>query len=192
MSALTKTTQLPLDYTAAPACTMLATRCAFCSRKLLDALSVESGIGPDCAELHGVERVAATHRKEANELIYQIAVLQRTDWNRTALLLDRLTALGFFEVVSKITARFSPKPTILIETIKAEIGEAFKVVAPYRAQATEGWRSIPGRRFIQESIGGAKVSYNLVPARSRAALWAFLQTYYQGEVVQGSKGVRVI
>lgn len=41
------------DYTAAPATILLATQCACCARPLLDAVSVETGVGPDCRKKHG-------------------------------------------------------------------------------------------------------------------------------------------
>jgi gamma-glutamylaminecyclotransferase len=40
-------------YENAPATRLLATSCACCGRALLDAISVEAGIGPDCREKYG-------------------------------------------------------------------------------------------------------------------------------------------
>jgi len=34
---------------------MLATHCAVCSRPLVDAASVEAGMGPDCRDRHGYD-----------------------------------------------------------------------------------------------------------------------------------------
>lgn len=42
------------DYENAPAAAMLATHCC-CGRPLLDAVSVEAGIGPDCRKKHGFD-----------------------------------------------------------------------------------------------------------------------------------------
>lgn len=41
------------DYTASPACALVATRCACCNRELVDAESVERGMGPWCRKKHG-------------------------------------------------------------------------------------------------------------------------------------------
>lgn len=41
------------DYTLAPAVSLVATDCAACSRPLLDAVSVEAGMGPTCRKRHG-------------------------------------------------------------------------------------------------------------------------------------------
>jgi len=42
-------------YENAPATRLLATRCACCGRKLVDALSVQTGIGPECRTRHGYD-----------------------------------------------------------------------------------------------------------------------------------------
>jgi hypothetical protein len=44
-----------MSYENAPATEMLATHCAICSRPLLDAVSVEIGIGPVCRQRHGYD-----------------------------------------------------------------------------------------------------------------------------------------
>jgi hypothetical protein len=41
-----------MSYENAPATKMLAVYCACCSRPLVDAVSVETGIGPDCRKQH--------------------------------------------------------------------------------------------------------------------------------------------
>lgn len=42
-----------MSYESAPATILLATRCACCGRELLDAESVEKGMGPTCRRKHG-------------------------------------------------------------------------------------------------------------------------------------------
>lgn len=42
-----------MSYETAPATKMLATFCACCARPLVDAVSVETGVGPDCRKTHG-------------------------------------------------------------------------------------------------------------------------------------------
>jgi hypothetical protein len=42
-----------MSYENAPATQMLATFCACCARPLLDAVSVETGVGPECRKKHG-------------------------------------------------------------------------------------------------------------------------------------------
>lgn len=44
-----------MNYTNAPATKMLATNCACCGRDLVDAHSVETGVGPVCRKTHGYD-----------------------------------------------------------------------------------------------------------------------------------------
>lgn len=44
-------------YENAPATKFVATHCACCGRALVDALSVQTGIGPDCRGMHGFDDV---------------------------------------------------------------------------------------------------------------------------------------
>lgn len=44
-----------MSYESAPATKMLATHCACCARPLVDAVSVEAGVGPECRRRHGFE-----------------------------------------------------------------------------------------------------------------------------------------
>jgi hypothetical protein len=60
-----------MSYESAPATKLLATHCACCSRPLVDAVSVETGIGPDCRKKHGYTQAQAEPNWEA--------VMQLTD-----------------------------------------------------------------------------------------------------------------
>jgi len=46
------------DWTTAPSTKMLAARCICCSHILRDAVSAETGVGPDCRKMHGYESAA--------------------------------------------------------------------------------------------------------------------------------------
>lgn len=62
-------------YTNAPACEMLATHCVVCGRPLVDAESVECGVGPDCRANSGLETgIADATRTAANRLTHEAAV----------------------------------------------------------------------------------------------------------------------
>jgi hypothetical protein len=53
------------NYENAPATKLLATHCACCGRSLLDAESVEAGMGPTCRKVHGYNRAQAEPDWEA-------------------------------------------------------------------------------------------------------------------------------
>ena len=40
-------------YESAPATSLVATNCACCGHPLLDAVSVEAGVGPECRKRYG-------------------------------------------------------------------------------------------------------------------------------------------
>ena len=109
------------DYTDAPATDLLATRCAACGRPLLDAASVEAGMGPICrgrAGLDGagtgaawpavvallagtgVELESDDARRTANRVTHRIAADQSAA--NVPVLLGALDALGFAGVAKAI------------------------------------------------------------------------------------------
>ena len=182
------------DYTAAPACALLATRCCVCSRPLVDSRSVETGIGPICAEKFGYggegEGLSQEARSEANALVYKIAA-QQTGVS-VVVALVRLRELGFSRLAARIWERVAALATVVIE--EAPLSPAarpgalplLRVSAPYVEAATSDWRAIPGRRFDRETKA------NLVPSTQRAALWALLRAHYPGAVGVSPRGAFVI
>jgi Family of unknown function (DUF6011) len=164
-------------YENAPATRMLATQCAVCGRPLVDSVSVETGIGPDCRRKHGYTvDVSDDARKAGNAIVYAIAAGAH-DGPALAGALASLRALGFVTLADTI-ARRRLDPEIEI----SEADGCLTVRAPYRAGAMGAWRAIPGRRWDSE----AKV--NTVPTTARAALWALLRAFYAGAVGIGPRG----
>jgi hypothetical protein len=160
-------------YQDATATRLVATRCACCRRPLVDAASVEAGLGPDCRKKHNDIVV----RKVANALVYQIAAIST---GRDVIApLNRLHAMGFVRLAARIAQR------VCTIAIVSRAG-SYEVTAPYIAVATEDWRRIRGRRF--DPI--AKI--NTVPLTEKKALWALLQRHYAGAIAVGSKGVFAI
>ncbi len=67
-----------MDYHDAPATKLMKVTCAICGEALLDAKSVEYGMGPHCRSKHGflgknAPQVSEEDRKKANRLVYSIA-----------------------------------------------------------------------------------------------------------------------
>ena len=93
------------DYTAATATKLLATSCLACGRPLLDAASVEAGVGPVCRERWGYGEIANDVRVAANALIHE-AARKETPLPRRAEIAEELTALGAPTLAAKIIARF--------------------------------------------------------------------------------------
>ena len=66
-----------MSYETAPATILLATRCACCGRPLVDAISVETGVGPECRKRHGYNDAQG-----------------EPDWSNTMLVLDGIVAVA--------------------------------------------------------------------------------------------------
>lgn len=164
-----------MSYENAPATKMLASHCAVCARPLVDAVSVETGIGPDCRKKYGFNKeVDAETRAAANALVYEVA--REQTGAKAAQAADLLGALGFHNLAERILER-------VCEIRITVVGESLKVETPYNEVAVQAFRNIPGRRWDPT----AKV--NFVPVKSKAALWAFLKKFYNGASGIGPKGI---
>lgn len=167
-----------MGYENAPATKMLAARCAVCARPLLDAVSVESGLGPDCRRKYGFnQEVAPELRAEANKIVYEIALKQTgavVGWG-----CQRLRALGFNSLAERIEKR------AIAVRIQKEGGRLL-VKTPYSDEVAAAFRLIPGRRWDRER------KVNVIPVNQRRALWALLCRHFDGEQGVGPKGVFTI
>lgn len=121
-----------MTYEAAPATTLVATQCACCARALVDAVSVETGVGPVCREKHGYgtaqtsadwtaalaalgSAVSASDiaswgddaQRAANALVYRVAVEQRGP--AVSAYVAAIAALGFATMAERIRERIDPR-----------------------------------------------------------------------------------
>lgn len=192
-------------YENAPATALVATRCCACGRALLDAASVEIGMGPVCRERAGLdgagtgadwERVTgllrgtgieletADARRVANRVVHRIAADQGAAI--VPALVASLDALGFAAVTAAIREHLRPVgPRVEV----AAEGDRFAVTfsgldSDAFGALVAALRAVPGRRFD----GARKV--NTVPANARGALWQALRTALPaGTIVTGPRGV---
>lgn len=164
-----------MSYENAPATIMLASHCAVCGRPLVDAQSVELGIGPDCRRKYGFDMPCdEAARAEANALVYRVALVQ--EGVSVAEACARLRVLGFEKLAARIEKR-------AVDVRIEEVGDRLRVsTRRYVEEATASWRSIRGRRWD----GEAKA--NEIPASERRALWSLLTRHYPGAVAMGPRG----
>lgn len=194
------------DYTQAPATVLIASHCAACGRPLLDAVSVRTGMGPDCADKYNCAQLRGTSEQtRANAVIYALAAEQKSgDWNRLRTLLTELASLGFETVAERIRARLQPKPVVFITSDTLDNGaEGLRIVAPYNAESVAAWRAIPGREFRsvvvkevaidkktkKEVVVDVKQAFNRFPTDQKRAVFALLAKYYPGLIASGCKGI---
>lgn len=164
-----------MSYENAPATHMLATHCAVCSRPLVDAASVEAGMGPDCRDRHGYnDPVAEAARPEANKLVHDIAL--GVGLPELIAALARLRALGLGRLAGIIEAR---RADIKVE----EHGNLLHVSTPFSEDAIGAWRTVPGRRWDKA------LKVNVVPAAQKVALWALFKRCYPGTLGVGPRGL---
>jgi hypothetical protein len=165
-------------YENAPATRMMATHCACCGKELLDAASIEAGMGPHCRKKCGYGQIPEDLRVKANELIHAIAANQQQPsiiWPA----IDALRGLGLEVIYDKLVRRFAAV-RITVD------GERVIVVSSYNADAVAAMRRIPGRQWDPE----AKV--NTFPTAQRAQLWGLIKQFYAGQLFVGPSGIRMV
>jgi hypothetical protein len=173
-----------MSYEGAVTTKMLATNCVCCGRALVDAISVELGIGPECRDgFNG--NMSDENRKMANSLVFQASIAAtagRIEEVREKA--EQVKSLGFEELADKMVRRFK-KAEVLASVVITQEGNVYKVVTPYRRKEAkefvEAWREVPGRRWEN--------GFNVVPVSSKGALWTLLKRFFHGKYAKGPLGV---
>jgi len=173
------------DYTAAPATKMLATNCVVCGRPLVDARSVEMGIGPECRE-SAKGGIDDGTRQVANEYVYDAAIAAQEgrieDVMRHAQTIEDMGLKGLADKIRRRFRKASEREADI--TIEVE-GAYYKVKTPFRRGDKEAfiaaWRRIPGRRYRNR--------LNYIPVAQKTVLWALLREFFGGKYGRGPKGL---
>lgn len=176
------------SYTSARATEMVATKCAICALPLVDADSVETGVGPTCRAKHGfktacvepepaallkwtVELARPDARGCVNVLTYRIAAMQ--DGPDVPEMIGAIYALGYRKLANAIGKRVG---TVHIEIANGEIA----VRAPYSQSFIAAVKRIPRRRWDPEQ------KLNVVPIDAKRELWTALKDCYAGSMLIGT------
>jgi len=169
-----------MSYLNAPATEMVASYCAMCSTPVVDARSIETGVGPDCRQKYGfAEALTDEQRKQANKLVHFIACRQN-DCDEVRDALAKLEALDCTKIAARIRKRLYGKP-IEIEVVDGKLA----IKSPYNACAVAAMRGVPGRRWDGES------KRNVFPAESWDALVKLFADCYAGVAIHGPSGYAV-
>lgn len=162
-----------MGYEDSKACKLLATHCACCSKPLVDAESVNTGMGPICRNKHGYADGPQENRVRANKLVYEIAALQNGD--AVAAKVKELHELGFTKLANRIVVRLNN--IIRIEQQTKE----WWVWAPFRSGLNFAWnQEVPG------SVWDRQLKLRRVPLKAGGALRAFLLRHLRDVVVIGA------
>lgn len=173
-------------YESAPATMMLATNCACCARPLVDAQSVETGVGPICREKYLVaDKVSPEARAEGNKLVHRIATLQKG--TEVIQAVARLKELGFVHVVERINKRIKKRKPVVQLSYQHE---RLYMKANVPGQLWNVWlismRNIPGMRYEGKGVG------NSFPMDQKRSVYNLLQRFFSGRKAVGPKGEFVI
>ena len=93
-------------YMNAPTTKMLASHCVCCGRSLVDATSVEMGIGPECRNGND-GGISDDTRREANEIVYKAAIAAQAGEITQVLVFAKVLAdMGLTGLADKVARRF--------------------------------------------------------------------------------------
>jgi hypothetical protein len=186
-------------YENSPACRLIATHCCVCGRDLVDAVSVEAGIGPVCREKYGyngaqlepdwtayyalvgnLDDTRVTRHVPpstlANIITHRIAANIAAPTVRRDIL--ALSALGFSTLSEKLAERVSSALVLEIER-RAPI---LILRTPYDVRLVDALRSVRGRRWDP----GQKV--NVFPLSSEGEVLRALRSVYPAEIFVKTDG----
>jgi hypothetical protein len=157
-----------MSYEDAPGTKMLATYCAACSRPLLDARSVETGMGPYCRAKYTVSvELDDETREKANKLVHFIACAQ-DDSEEVRAALDELEALGCVTIVARISKRLYGDPiSVYLD------GDKLCVKSPYSGNFLDASKRIRSRRW-----DGSNKRTTFCPSDHEAVEAALLAGYH--------------
>jgi len=181
-------------YENARATKLLATHCLMCNRPLVDATSVETGLGPECRKKHGfleaqtapqwelvaqfcppeyMFREGETAREVVNRLVYHAAL--GMDKDKLCRVISAIRWLGYTKMADRLMSRLGD--------VKVEVvGGTIEVSAPYsdRFLYETKWM---GRRW------DPKRKVTIFPEGVRHRVWEAIRASYAGKMLVSHKGM---
>ena len=172
-----------MSHEAAPAIALVATHCCLCGRALVDAESVECGVGPVCRRKYGYVDGPDCNRTEANRLVYEIAAAPAA--NDVPGKVTAIRLLGYYKLAERLTERLLSNMGTVLVTYEADT-----MVIESDGLTDDGFRtllailrSVPGRRW------DANRKLNTVPVSQKRALWDALRSKMPaGVAIESDKG----
>jgi hypothetical protein len=161
---------------------MVATNCAVCHLPLLDAKSVELGIGPICRKKFGFDMDCKPKvREEANQIVHDIAV---DPYHAEHLVrITRLKQLGFIALAEKILAH------VLAVTVSVN-GDFIAVNSKYNPDFVDKMRRIRGTWDKDGTRFNLGKKVWVVDVSHKAEVWLAIRQDYAGQVaLVGGAGI---
>lgn len=194
-----------MNYETTRACRLVATRCSCCNRPLVDAKSVEFGIGPDCRSKYGFDDVPTAPdfisakcltlnhapdidesvvedwtnaREVCNFLVHRFACdVVANSWVPLAIY-----ALGYVKLSEKLSERGGTVTVLPVEGYSSLLS----VKAPYNVDFNSRLYRVPGRFFDRASKTWR------VPVSSKGHLWDAIRLTFPGLTLRSAKGLTLI
>ena len=174
-------------YTEAPATKMLDVRCLACGRSLLDAASIEAGLGPVCRKRVGLGALDEESRSIANHLVYEMASTNPTP-QRVAEVANQLQGIGASRLAALVATK-ALKPAVEVHRADGVLvvktrwnprfTSAFKASFDYGAE----------RHMVREN---GKFAGWEIPETIGGRLLCLLKEHFEGEILTSDKGLSVL
>lgn len=163
-------------------CRLLATHCCVCGKSLVDATSVQLGIGPDCRN-HVNQGISEETRKACNVLTHEAAIAaQEGNVTRVRRAADMIRGLGLDVLADKILERFKNAERLArIKITEVEGGIVVKTPWKNNRDFVNDWRAVEGRVYR----GAGKT---FVPVSSKKAVWELIKKWFPGIYGVGPQG----
>jgi len=198
------------DHTKSPVYNMVPTHCSCCRRPLVDATSVEFGVGPICRNKYGyedahpvtpdIDAAMTAVMGKFSDLAFAGRVMKAVkadDSRKAANLLNCLMAVSLKKKVSEAdimlgtealaTLGYTTLASRVSEVLTAvkieEVNGRVKVVTPYNETFVASTRAIKGSRYDRDAKCWT------VPVTEKAALWGAIKESFSGEMGMGPKGM---
>lgn len=170
-----------MSYENSIQCRLLATHCCVCGKSLVDATSVQLGIGPDCRN-HINQGISTDTQKACNVLTYEAAIAaQEGNVEKVRQAAEMIRTLGLDILAEKILERF--KNAERLAKIKITESEGMLIIkTPFKHTAgfADAWRAIPGRRY--------RNGRNIVPVTQKREVWELIKRFFPDVYGVGPQG----
>lgn len=170
-----------MSYESSTQCRLLATHCCVCGKALVDSVSVELGIGPDCRN-HINQGISTDTQKACNVLTYEASIAaQEGNVVKVRQAAEMIRTLGLEVLADKILERFKNAERFAKIKITEQDG-LLTIKTPFKRTAgfAEAWRMIPGRRY--------RNGRNVVPATSKREVWELIKRFFPDVYGVGPQG----
>ena len=171
-----------MGYESSTQCQLLETYCCACGKELVDSISVQLGIGPDCRKGFN-DGISEETRRACNILTYDASVAaQEGNVVKVRKISEMIRDLGLDSLADKIRDRFVNAERLAKIKIE-EVPGGIIIKTPHKRDDSfvSDWRAIPGRRYR----GAGK---NFIPTESKRAVWELIKKWFPDIYGVGPQG----